>query len=46
VVQQMKEDESRHALAAQQAGATPIPAPVRQLMRLAAKVMTSTAHHI
>jgi ubiquinone biosynthesis monooxygenase Coq7 len=46
VVQQMKEDESRHALAAQQAGAKPLPAPVRGLMRVAAKVMTSTAHRL
>lgn len=46
VVQQMKLDEARHADAAEQAGAAPMPAPVRWLMRGAARVMTRTAHHI
>jgi len=46
IVQQMKDDEARHALQAQQAGAVSLPAPVRWLMRAAAKVMTTTAHHI
>ena len=44
VVAQMKEDEGRHADQAQAAGALPVPAPVRWLMRAAAKVMTRTAH--
>lgn len=46
VVEQMKTDEGRHADAAEQAGATPIPSPVRWIMRTAARVMTSTAHYI
>ena len=46
IVQQMKEDEARHALDAEAAGAVPLPAPVQWLMRGAAKVMTTTAHHI
>jgi len=46
IVEQMKQDEARHADEAQAAGATPLPAPVKGLMRLAAKVMTLTAHHI
>jgi 3-demethoxyubiquinol 3-hydroxylase len=46
IVQQMKEDEARHALDAEAAGATPLPAPVQWLMRGAAKVMTTTAHHV
>ena len=46
VVEQMKQDEARHAASAEQAGATPLPAPVRWAMRAAAKVMTTTAHHI
>jgi ubiquinone biosynthesis monooxygenase Coq7 len=46
VVQQMKEDEARHGAAAQAAGAAALPIPVRWAMRLAAKVMTSTAHHV
>ena len=46
IVAQMKEDEARHADDALQAGGMALPAPVRGLMRLAAKVMTTTAHRI
>lgn len=46
IVEQMKQDEARHADEAQAAGAASLPAPVKGLMRLAAKVMTLTAHHI
>lgn len=46
IVAQMKNDEARHADAAQQAGATELPRPLRLAMRLAAKVMTSTAHRV
>jgi ubiquinone biosynthesis monooxygenase Coq7 len=46
IVQQMKDDEARHAVQAEQAGAMPVPMPVRWLMRAAAKVMTRTAHYI
>ena len=46
IVSQMKADEVEHAQQAQAAGAAELPAPVKQLMRLAAKVMTKTAHHI
>lgn len=46
IVQQMKEDEARHGAAAQAAGAAALPAPVRWAMRLAARVMTATAHRI
>jgi ubiquinone biosynthesis monooxygenase Coq7 len=46
VVAQMKADEARHADEAQAAGAAPLPAPVRWLMRSAARVMTFTAHRI
>jgi ubiquinone biosynthesis monooxygenase Coq7 len=46
VVRQMKEDEARHAVAAQQAGAVELPAPVRWAMRAAAKVMTTTAYRL
>jgi len=42
----MKEDEAQHALDAQQSGALPLPQPVQQLMRAAAKVMTTVAHRI
>lgn len=46
IVAQMRDDEARHALEAERAGAVPLPMPVRWLMRGAAKVMTTTAHHI
>lgn len=46
IVRQMKDDEVRHAAAAQNAGAAELPAPVRWLMRAAARVMTATAHHV
>lgn len=46
IVEQMKIDEARHADDAQRAGAAPLPRPLPQLMRLAARVMTTTAHYI
>ena len=46
VVAQMMDDEARHAEQALQAGAAPVPAPVRWLMRAAARVMTRTAHYV
>jgi ubiquinone biosynthesis monooxygenase Coq7 len=46
IVAQMKDDEARHAREAQDAGAMGMPAPVRSLMRAAAKVMTTVAHRI
>ncbi len=46
IVDQMRQDEARHAREAQDAGGAALPAPARWLMRAAAKVMTKTAHHI
>ena len=46
LVAQMKEDEAHHAEEALAAGGAPLPAPVRGLMRVAAKVMTTVAHRI
>jgi ubiquinone biosynthesis monooxygenase Coq7 len=46
IVARMKDDEARHAEQALAAGAAPLPAPVKGLMRLAARVMTHTAHYI
>ena len=46
IVGRMKDDEASHGRAAQQRGALPLPAPLRWAMRGAAKLMTSTAHHI
>jgi ubiquinone biosynthesis monooxygenase Coq7 len=46
IVEQMKDDERRHADAALSAGAGSLPAPARWLMRAAAAVMTHTAHYL
>ena len=46
IVEQMKTDEAAHGDLAQAAGARALPEPVKQAMRLAARVMTRTAHHI
>ncbi len=46
IVTQMKEDEARHAVEAEAAGAQPLATPLRWLMRAAAKLMTSTARHV
>jgi 3-demethoxyubiquinol 3-hydroxylase len=46
IVSRMKADEAQHAQAAQDAGATTLPWPVRLAMRGAARVMTTTAHRI
>ncbi|MCH7343276.1 2-polyprenyl-3-methyl-6-methoxy-1,4-benzoquinone monooxygenase [Pelomonas sp. CA6] len=46
IVAQMKDEEAQHAEAARARGALELPGPVKQLMRLAAGVMTRTAHHI
>ncbi|MFN0183409.1 MAG: 2-polyprenyl-3-methyl-6-methoxy-1,4-benzoquinone monooxygenase [Aquabacterium sp.] len=46
VVQQMQQDEARHADTARAAGARPLPSPVAALMRATAKVMTTTAHWV
>lgn len=46
IVEQMKRDEAEHAAAAERSGAAPLPGPVRLAMRLAARVMTQTAHHV
>lgn len=46
IVAQMQTDELRHAQDAKDAGAMDLPAPVKELMRAAAKVMTTVAHHV
>ena len=46
IVEQMKEDEARHAEEALAAGALDLPKPVKLAMRLAAGLMTRTAHYI
>jgi ubiquinone biosynthesis monooxygenase Coq7 len=46
IVAQMRDDELRHAQAATEAGAVELPRPIKSMMRAAAKVMTTVAHHI
>ena len=46
IVAQMKSDEAGHAIAAERAGAAPLPWPARMAMRLAGRVMTRTAHYL
>jgi len=44
ILEQMRTDETRHATAALAAGGATLPEPVRQLMALTSKVMTTTAY--
>jgi len=46
VVQQMKEDERRHAERANRSGAADLPTPIKSLMRGASRVMTGAAYWI
>ena len=46
VVEQMKEDEARHATSALQHGGSELPRPAKDAMRLASKVMTETSYWI
>jgi ubiquinone biosynthesis monooxygenase Coq7 len=46
IVAQMKADEIAHAQMAMKAGAVELPGPVKSVMQLAAKVMTTVAHRI
>jgi ubiquinone biosynthesis monooxygenase Coq7 len=46
ILEQMKADEVGHAQAAIAAGGGDLPRPIRGLMRLAARVMTSTAYRL
>jgi ubiquinone biosynthesis monooxygenase Coq7 len=46
IVDQMKREEAEHADEALAAGALPLPGPIQELMRAAAKVMTTVAHRI
>ena len=46
IVAEMRDDELRHAEAAQAAGAMELPQPVKDLMRAAARVMTTVAQRI
>ena len=46
IVAQMKDDEVQHARMAEREGALPLPGPVKSVMAMAAKVMTTVAHRI
>ncbi len=46
IVAQMKVDEAQHAKDALAAGAAELPAPMKAMMKVAAKVMTTVAHRI
>lgn len=46
IVSQMREDENQHAQTAIEHGAKQLPRPLRKLMTLTAKLMTSTAYYV
>lgn len=46
IVTQMRDEEEQHGANASQAGAAPLPGPVKSLMRAVARIMTETAYHV
>jgi len=46
ILEQMREDEGRHATVALEAGGAELPAPIKRLMGLTSKVMTSLAFRL
>ncbi len=46
IITQMRRDEATHAETAEQHGAARLPAPIRGLMRLSSRVMTTTTYRI
>ena len=46
IVEQMRDDESRHGAMALEAGGLPLPFPVRQAMRASASVMKAVAYRV
>jgi 3-demethoxyubiquinol 3-hydroxylase len=46
IVSQMQQDEAAHANEAIQLGASELPAPIKAGMRIASKIMTSTAYYV
>ena len=46
IVAQMRDEEEVHGANARDAGAAPLPAPIRGLMRAVAKIMTRTAYRV
>lgn len=45
IVTQMKEDEANHEQMAQASGAAKLPSPIKKLMKLNGKIMTSISYH-
>jgi ubiquinone biosynthesis monooxygenase Coq7 len=46
VVEQMQQDEIKHAQSAVNHGAGPMPLPLQRAMQAAARIMTTTAHYL
>jgi ubiquinone biosynthesis monooxygenase Coq7 len=46
ILAQMQEDEARHATTALEAGGAELPRPIRSLMQLCSRVMTTTAYYL
>ena len=46
ILEQMKEDEIRHGQTAKSQGGADLPAPVKQLMRLTSKLMTTSVYRL
>jgi len=46
IVTQMRDEEEVHGANAKEAGAAPLPGPIRGLMRTVAKIMTRTAYRV
>ena len=46
IVEQMRDDEARHATTAINHGGAELPAPVKAAMRLSSKLMTKTAYRV
>ncbi len=46
IVKQMRDEEEEHGENAKDAGAAELPVPIRELMKLTAKVMTRTAYRV
>ena len=46
VIEQMREDEARHAATAREQGGSALPWPIPKVMRMVSKVMTQTAYYV
>lgn len=46
ILEQMRDDELKHAVVAEDAGGAPLPAPVKSLMTLMSKVMTFSTYRV